>query len=319
MRLTEFNIDDEPDLEMDFRDNLKHTSDFDDMSVPYFDRLAVLVNEGIATEDEKREYHRLVYQNENLKKEADTYKACYLDPDDKIDFPDKESLRRKPRTIALWGKIAAAAAVIGVCVMVGTNLSNNDKISADFQPIVIADNSPADNTPNNEGANDNGDKPKPASDTIQTKQKEEAPVKPQYKMINMHSRQLVENEETPQPENRGPIFVSASMEGERWMPTATLTQAGPDIMVAKPQYYENTAELPAIDNGNKLTARIKTEANERIKAVGNSLARMGNGIAKVGQSVAELLPIKVRVNRNETGEIEGWDIEALSRTLVYSK
>lgn len=112
MRLTDFDTDESPRLPMDFVNNMKHTSDFDDMSVPYFDRLAVLVMEGIATPEERAEYAKLLSVSEKNQESASLYTKCRLKPDFNIQMPDAQSMKRQGRVIPLIWKISAAAAVL---------------------------------------------------------------------------------------------------------------------------------------------------------------------------------------------------------------
>ncbi len=114
MRLTDFDTEDSPKLPQNFINNMKHTSDFDDMSVPYFDRLAVLVMEGIATPEERAEYAKLLSVSEKNQESASIYSKCRLRPDDTIQMPDAQGLKRQGRVIPLLWKISSAVAVLAL-------------------------------------------------------------------------------------------------------------------------------------------------------------------------------------------------------------
>ena len=109
----------------DFTENLKHTSDFDEQDVPYFDRLAVLNTESIATEAEKHEYSRFVLQsNQNLNSAA-LYSKCKIQENNNIHYPFKQSLKHSNGVRKLWYYVAAAAAVIIMALLIKP-LYNND-------------------------------------------------------------------------------------------------------------------------------------------------------------------------------------------------
>ena len=93
-----------------FAEELKHTSDFDDMSTPYFDRLAVLVTEDIATKAERNEYSRLVLSNDANLSAAALYSNCKIQDNNDIRCPYKQTLKHS-RIRPLWYALAAAAAV----------------------------------------------------------------------------------------------------------------------------------------------------------------------------------------------------------------
>ncbi len=97
-------------IDPEFAEKLKHTSDFDDMSTPYFDRLAVLVTEGIATKSERDEYCRLVLNNDVNLSSAVLYSNCKIQDNKDLQCPYKQTLKRS-RIRPLWYALAAAAAV----------------------------------------------------------------------------------------------------------------------------------------------------------------------------------------------------------------
>lgn len=97
-------------IQAEFAMELKHTSDFDEMDTPFFDRLAVLVTEGIATEAEKCEYNNLVLNNDANLSSAVLYSNCKILDNKDIQCPYKQTLKHS-RIRPLWYAMAAAAAV----------------------------------------------------------------------------------------------------------------------------------------------------------------------------------------------------------------
>lgn len=114
MRLTDLDTEDSPKLPQNFINNMKHTSDFDDMSVPYFDRLAVLVMEGIATSEEREEYAKLLKDNDKNLLSASLYSKCRLVPDASIEMPGAQKLKRRTKILPLIWKIPSAAALLAL-------------------------------------------------------------------------------------------------------------------------------------------------------------------------------------------------------------
>lgn|GEM_PF-6921012 len=97
----------------DLVEDMKHTSDFDDKEFPFFDRLAVLVTEGIATETEQKEYNDMVLSDDSNLSSAVLYSHCKIQDDNNIRCPYKQTLKHS-RIRPLWYALAAAAAVSAI-------------------------------------------------------------------------------------------------------------------------------------------------------------------------------------------------------------
>ncbi len=118
-----------------FLDTLRHTSDYDEPDVPYFDRLAVLNLEHLATPGEQLEYSRMKYESTECSRIAAQYSATVLTPDD-VEYPDKRRLIVLP----LWRRAipyAAAAAVVGLMVLLTVGRFNNGTV--DIMPVAMQD------------------------------------------------------------------------------------------------------------------------------------------------------------------------------------
>lgn len=135
-------LDDETDTKVDIpaglADSLKHTSDYDEPDVPYFDRLAVLNIEHIATPAEQLQYSRMKYESEECDRVAKLYSKTIL-PAEQIECPDK----RRMMVFPIWRRLApyaAAAAVVGL--MVWFSIGNNATVSIlpPIEPSVAVDN-----------------------------------------------------------------------------------------------------------------------------------------------------------------------------------
>ncbi|MCR5453795.1 MAG: hypothetical protein K6F33_02255 [Bacteroidales bacterium] len=133
-------LDDDTDTTVEvpanLADSLRHTSDYDEPDVPYFDRLAVLNLEHIATPAEQTEYSRMKYEIEECNRVANLYAKTVLIPEN-IEYPDKRRLMVFP----IWRRLvpyAAAAAVAGLVVWFSIGLDNKDvNILAPVSPTVV--------------------------------------------------------------------------------------------------------------------------------------------------------------------------------------
>ena len=135
-------LDDETDTKIDIpaglADSLKHTSDYDEPDVPYFDRLAVLNLEHIATPAEQLQYSRMKYESEECDRVAKLYSKTIL-PAEKIECPDK----RRMMVFPIWRRLApyaAAAAVVGLIVWFSIGNNATVTITAPVEPSVAVDN-----------------------------------------------------------------------------------------------------------------------------------------------------------------------------------
>ena len=135
-------LDDETDTKIDIpaglADSLKHTSDYDEPDVPYFDRLAVLNIEHIATPAEQLQYSRMKYESEECDRVAKLYSKTIL-PAEQIECPDK----RRMMVFPIWRKwvtYAAAAAVVGLMVWFSIGNNATVTITSPAAPSVAVDN-----------------------------------------------------------------------------------------------------------------------------------------------------------------------------------
>lgn len=136
-------LDDETDTKIDIpaglADSLKHTSDYDEPDVPYFDRLAVLNIEHIATPAEQLQYSRMKYESEECDRVAKLYSKTIL-PAEQIECPDK----RRMMVFPIWRRLApyaAAAAVVGLMVWFSIGNKATVSILPPATPSVAVDNS----------------------------------------------------------------------------------------------------------------------------------------------------------------------------------
>lgn len=135
-------LDDETDTKIDIpaglADSLKHTSDYDEPDVPYFDRLAVLNIEHIATPAEQLQYSRMKYESEECDRVAKLYSKTIL-PAEQIECPDK----RRMMVFPIWRRLvpyAAAAAVVGLMVWFSIGNKATVTITSPAAPSVAVDN-----------------------------------------------------------------------------------------------------------------------------------------------------------------------------------
>lgn len=135
-------LDDETDTKVDIpaglADSLKHTSDYDEPDVPYFERLAVLNIEHIATPAEQLQYSRMKYESEECDRVAKLYSKTIL-PAEQIECPDK----RRMMVFPIWRRLApyaAAAAVVGLMVWFSIGNKATVSITSPVEPSVAVDN-----------------------------------------------------------------------------------------------------------------------------------------------------------------------------------
>ena len=135
-------LDDETDTNVDvpagLADSLKHTSDYDEPDVPYFDRLAVLNIEHIATPAEQLQYSRMKYESEECNRVAKLYSKTIL-PAEQIECPDKRRMMVFP-IWRKWATYAAAAAVVGLMVWFSIGNKATVTITSPAAPSVAVDN-----------------------------------------------------------------------------------------------------------------------------------------------------------------------------------
>ena len=117
-------------LNDDVKDNMKHTLDFDEMDVPYFDRLAVLVTEKIATSDESAEFEKMLLENDANIKSAALYSKCNIKINNYIEYPSKQQLKHHAGVRKIWYYAAAVAAAIIMLLMIKPLINNDIMIDA---------------------------------------------------------------------------------------------------------------------------------------------------------------------------------------------
>ena len=135
-------LDDETDMAVEtpanLADSLRHTSDYDEPDVPYFDRLAVLNLEKIATPAEQLEYSRMKYESIECNRVAKLYSKTIL-PAEQIECPDK----RRMMVFPIWRRLipyAAAAAVVGLIVWFSIGNNAAVSITSPAAPSVAVEN-----------------------------------------------------------------------------------------------------------------------------------------------------------------------------------
>ena len=133
-------LDEDTDIAVpaNLADSLRHTSDYDEPDVPYFDRLAVLNLEHVATPAEQLAYSRMKYESEECNRVAKLYSKTIL-PAEQIECPDK----RRMMVFPIWRKwvtYAAAAAVVGLMVWFSIGNNASVTITSPAAPSVAVDN-----------------------------------------------------------------------------------------------------------------------------------------------------------------------------------
>ena len=103
-------------IDPEFAEELKQTSDFNEIDTPYFDRLAVLVSECIATKAEQEEYNQMILQDDSKLQSAVLYSYCKIKPNKDLQCPYKNNLKRS-QIRPLRSAFAAAAAVLAFLLM----------------------------------------------------------------------------------------------------------------------------------------------------------------------------------------------------------
>ena len=126
-------------LEPKFANELKRTSDFNDDETPYFDRLAVLVNENIATESERDQYNQMVLESDENLRSAILYSKCKIQSNKDLQCPYKQQLKHS-RIRPLWYAMAAAAAVSAFFFGIRVLNAPDYNIDAAYQAGAISAN-----------------------------------------------------------------------------------------------------------------------------------------------------------------------------------
>ncbi len=111
-------------LDSGVKNNLKHTSDFDDLSVPYFNRLAVLVTENIAQSHESAEFENMLLESDDNIRSAALFSKCKIQDNNDIHYPFKEQLKRNAKVRNLWYYAASVAAILFALLAVKTLINN---------------------------------------------------------------------------------------------------------------------------------------------------------------------------------------------------
>lgn len=322
MKLTDFNIDNEPALPGDFLDSLKHTSDFDVKDVPYFDRLAVLVGEGLASDAERQEYERLISAHPELRQQAELYRQCFAKPDMGIVFGNADALKRRaPKVVPLYWKVAAAAAVLAAgvfCASIYMNSGADEReqivqefASASSQQLQVgptpgSDVAFLDNKPSAFGNDPKGAKP---SDSGASSQRAGS----QGKGTAAHSQSAQAPKQQSDKPQQG--TGSSKAEQERTEPAIDLNsinfntpilltdsdvtddagEAAPGENVQEPE----SAAIPAEESGAKRQSRFKS------------------AMASIGNKLVDKLPVRFNVKRGSDGNVDRIEMQAGSGSITY--
>ncbi|MCQ2973723.1 MAG: hypothetical protein MJ211_02795 [Bacteroidales bacterium] len=104
-------------LNNEFKNNLKHTTEFDYKEVAYYDKLAVLVNEKQASKKEEIAFYKMVLKDNNKISSAGIYANCKIKADRSITFSEKNKLKHKEnnKILKMWISIAA----VTICLLFG--------------------------------------------------------------------------------------------------------------------------------------------------------------------------------------------------------
>lgn len=111
-------------LDSGVKNNLKHTSDFDDLSVPYFNRLAVLVTENIAQPHESAEFENMLLESDDNIRSAALFSKCKIQDNNDIHYLFKEQLKRNAKFRSLWYYAASVAAILFALLAVKALINN---------------------------------------------------------------------------------------------------------------------------------------------------------------------------------------------------
>ncbi|MBQ1884354.1 MAG: hypothetical protein II165_04980 [Bacteroidales bacterium] len=111
-------------LESGVKNNLKHTSDFDDLSVPYFNRLAVLVTENIAQPHESAEFENMLLESDDNIRSAALFSKCKIQDNNDIHYPFKAQLKRNAKVRSLWYYAASVAAILFALLAIKPLINN---------------------------------------------------------------------------------------------------------------------------------------------------------------------------------------------------
>lgn len=111
-------------LDSGVKNNLKHTSDFDDLSVPYFNRLAVLVTENIAQPHESAEFENMLLESDDNIRSAALFSKCKIQDNNDIPYPFKEQLKRNAKVRSLWYYAASVAAILFALLAIKPLINN---------------------------------------------------------------------------------------------------------------------------------------------------------------------------------------------------
>ncbi|MDD6003243.1 MAG: hypothetical protein PUC50_13730 [Bacteroidales bacterium] len=111
-------------LDSGVKNNLKHTSDFDDLSVPYFNRLAVLVTENIAQPHESAEFENMLLESDDNIRSAALFSKCKIQDNNDIHYPFKEQLKRNAKVRSLWYYATSVAAILFALLAIKPLINN---------------------------------------------------------------------------------------------------------------------------------------------------------------------------------------------------
>lgn len=111
-------------LDSGVKNNLKHTSDFDDLSVPYFNRLAVLVTENIAQPHESAEFENMLLESDDNIRSAALFSKCKIQDNNDIHYPFKAQLKRNAKVRSLWYYAASVAAILFALLAIKPLINN---------------------------------------------------------------------------------------------------------------------------------------------------------------------------------------------------
>ncbi len=294
MRLTDFDTEDSPKLPQNFINNMKHTSDFDDMSVPYFDRLAVLVMEGIATDEERAEYAKLLSVSEKNQESASIYSKCRLRPDATIQMPDAQGLKRRPRILPLFWKISSAAAVLALGI------------------FGIARYSAMQDAPVINGITESEASPVP---------REVSCVLPDSQEIAV-SVSVVVNKPCIMPACQQEIISAYVSEPDETVPEPTFCE--PMVMPEMPTQIPCTlAEIekitPVYEPADEPESGIMAYLNDKMYDVKESVATKTRKVRNKTARIIDGIPSPVEIVRNDQGEVAGVSFEFFGRTITYRR